>query len=140
MITAIAVVSVLAGVFLIAAVVFACLYSREKRKNAEGDRYAEGVKVIGGVRYSKNGAVFDGEKANVSLQKGDFLLEQGKTYTAEAGGELLAGKYTVLAASRESDPIKLRIGSLVRDFAHGDTIVLADGEQICAVSRTAILR
>ena len=140
MITAIAVLSVAAGIFLIAAVVFACLYFREKGKNAAGERYADGVKISGGVRYSKDTAVFDADGANISLQKGDFVLEKGKTYTAEKGGALLAGTYTVLAANRENDPVKLRIGGIVRDFAHGDTIVLADGEEICAVSRTAILR
>ena len=140
MITAIAVLSIAAGIFLIAAVVFACLYFREKGKNAAGERYADGVKISGGVRYSKDTAVFDADGANISLQKGDFVLEKGKTYTAEKGGALLAGKYTVLAANRENDPVKLRIGGIVRDFAHGDTIVLADGEEICAVSRTAILR
>ena len=140
MMTAIAILSVAAGVFLIAAVAFACLYFREKRKNSAGDQYAEGVKISGGVRYSKDAAIFDKDGANISLQKGDFLLEKGKTYTAEKGGVLLAGKYTLLAANKENDPVKLRIGGIVRDFSHGDTIVLADGEQICAVSRTAILR
>lgn len=42
MITAIAVLSVAAGIFLIAAVVFACLFFREKGKNAAGERYADG--------------------------------------------------------------------------------------------------
>ena len=92
MITAIAVLSVAAGIFLIAAVVFACLYFREKGKNAAGERYADGVKISGGVRYSKDTAVFDADGANISLQKGDFVLEKGKTYTAEKGGALLAGQ------------------------------------------------
>ena len=138
--TAIAILAIAAGLFLVAAVVFACLYFREKGKNTAGEQYADGVKISGGVRYSKDAAVFDENGANISLQKGDFVLEKGKTYTAEKGGALLAGKYTVLAASRETDPIKLRVGGIVRDFSHGDTLVLADGEQVSAVSRTAILR
>ena len=73
MITAIAVLSVAAGIFLIAAVVFACLFFREKGKNAAGERYADGVKISGGVRYSKDTAVFDADGANISLQKGDFV-------------------------------------------------------------------
>ena len=140
MITAISVLAIAAGLFLIAAVVFACLYFREKGKNTAGEQYAEGVKISGGVRYSKDGAVFDNDGANISLQKGDFVLEKGQTYIAETNGALLAGKYTVLAASRGSDPVKLRVGGIVRDFYHGDTVVLADGEEICSVSRTAILR
>ena len=138
--TAIAILAIAAGLFLVAAVVFACLYFRVKGKNTAGEQYADGVKISGGVRYSKDAAVFDENGANISLQKGDFVLEKGKTYTAEKGGALLAGKYTVLAASRETDPIKLRVGGIVRDFSHGDTLVLADGEQVSAVSRTAILR
>lgn len=67
-------------------------------------------------------------------------MKKAKRTRRKKGGALLAGKYTVLAANRENDPVKLRIGGIVRDFAHGDTIVLADGEEICAVSRTAILR
>ena len=140
MIIAISVVSVLAGLFLIAAVAFAVLYFREKEKTTGGERYADGVKVIGGVRYSKDAAIFEDGRGNITLRQGDFVLEQGKTYTAQKGGALLAGTYTVLAASGEDSPIKLRVGGLVRDFRHGDSLVLADGESVCAVSRTAILR
>ena len=52
----------------------------------------------------------------------------------------MPGTYTVLAASENTPSFKLRVGGLVRTYTHGDTLVLAEGEEICAVSCAVILR
>lgn len=138
MIVAISVLSIAAGVFLIAAVAFCCLYFREKGKNDE--TRAGKIKVRDGVRYTADDAVSENGRPNVTLNQGDFLLEQGKVYTAVRRGALLPGSYTALAASEKTAVFKLRLGGYVREYGHGDTIVLAEGEEICAVSCNVILR
>ena len=47
---------------------------------------------------------------------------------------------TALAASDAATSFKLRAGGLVRSYNHGDTLVLAEGEEVCAVSCNVILR
>ena len=42
--------------------------------------------------------------------------------------------------SGETINFKLRVGGLVKNFVHGDSVVLGDGEEICAVSASVILR
>ena len=68
------------------------------------------------------------------------MLPRGETFTAERGKKPMPGTYTVLAASENTPSFKLRVGGLVRTYAHGDTLVLAEGEEICAVSCAVILR
>lgn len=138
MIAAISVLAILAGLFLIAAVVFAALYFREKDKNPANA--ADKVRIVDGVRYSLDDALVREGEANVTLQKNDFLLKSGVTYVAKKGEGLLPGTYTVLAASDTAHSFKLRAGGLVRTFEHGDTLVLADSEEVCAVSCNVILR
>lgn len=134
---AISVLSIAAGIFLILAIVFAALYFRGKKRDGT---YADGVKIIDGVRYSKDDSIETDGAAKITHRKGDFLLESGKTYTAVKNGSLLPGSYTVLASSDSAVSFKLRIGGYVRNYSHGDTIVLADGDQVCAVSCNVILR
>ena len=99
-----------------------------------------GVRVIDGVRYSRDTAVTRDGEINVSYQKGDFILEQGKTYTAVRKGALMPGTYTLLASGDPTQTFKLRAGGYVRDYKHGDTLVLAEGDSVCAVSCNVILR
>lgn len=56
------------------------------------------------------------------------------------GGKIIPGKYTVLTGSENTDKFNLRIGGIVREYSHAEDIVLADGEEICAVSHAVILR
>ena len=138
MLTVVAILAVTTGVFLIATVVLGVLYARERA--AGGQNRADKVKIKNGVRYSADERITDDAGARVSLAEGDFLLQKGKTYRAEKGGALLPGTYTALAASDAAHTFKLRAGGYVRDYNHGDTVVIADGEDVCAVSCTVILR
>lgn len=138
MLTAVALLSVTTGIFLIATVVLAILYSHEKQRG-DKDR-ADKVRIVNGVRYSVDDKISKDGTANITLAEGDFLLKKGNVCRAQKDGTLLPGTYTVLAASDSMPTFKLRAGGYVRDYSHGDTVVLADGEEICAVSCNVILR
>ena len=123
------------AVLLAFAVVAVIVLLAALRKKQTGGR-AEDVKIIDGVRYSRSDAVSE----NGEVRVGDFVLARGEEKTAEKNGELLPGTYTVLATSDGTAAFKLRLGGLVREYKHGDTVVLGDGESICAVSCSVILR
>ena len=93
-----------------------------------------------GVRYTKNTAIERAGEAAITHAEGDFVLATGKTYRAKKGGELAPGAYTVLAANESAQAFKLRVGGYVRNFVHGDALVLHENEEICAVSVPVILR
>ena len=136
----ITVLAVALAAALVFAVVMCAKYRAEKNRRTSGSRYAEEVIVKDGVRYSADPSVERGGAANVSHAEGDFVLAAGKTYRAQKDGELLPGTYTLLASNDAAHTFKLRVGGLVRNFSHGDTIVLKDGEEICAVRGSVILR
>lgn len=111
------------------------------KKNGQPGSKADNVRIIDGVRYTTDKLEYgeDGQPA-VTHRKGDILLERGKTYTVRLGGKIIPGKYTVLTGSENTDKFNLRIGGIVREYSHAEDIVLADGEEICAVSHAVILR
>ncbi len=111
------------------------------KKNGRPGSKADNVRIIDGVRYTTDKLEYgeDGQPA-VTHRKGDILLERGKTYTVRLGGKIIPGKYTVLTGSENTDKFNLRIGGIVREYGHAEDIVLADGEEICAVSHAVILR
>ena len=102
---------------------------------------ADDVKVIDGVRYTKYGTeeADDGSPV-VSHIEGDVMLARGVTYTVGKDEKIIPGKYAVLSANEAHGAFNLRIGGLVREVRHGDDIVLGEGDTICAVSHTVILR
>jgi len=63
-----------------------------------------------------------------------------KKQGATKGGALMPGKYTALSAHGGADTFNIRIGGFVREYKHGDELVIADGEEITAVSHTVVLR
>ena len=111
------------------------------KKNGRPGSKADNVRIIDGVRYTTDKLEYgeDGQPA-VTHRKGDILLERGKTYTVRLGGKIIPGKYTVLTGSENTDKFNLRIGGIAREYSHAEDIVLADGEEICAVSHAVILR
>ena len=96
---------------------------------------AKKIKGVDGVRYAEEPSV-----KKVSHREGDYVLAVDKTVKAEKDGELLPGQYTVLSGADGVDAFNVRVGGFVREFRHGDTIVLGDGEEITAVSHTVVLR
>jgi len=114
-----------------------------KANQRPGGKKAQKIKVINGVRYSEENLIQIGESLNVTHNVGDFMLARGKTYTARKGapkGELLPGQYTLLASAKGEDKFNIRLGGLVREYKHGDAIVIPDGESITCTSHSVVLR
>ena len=129
------VLAVLLAISCVMLVMLAKKRSEEKRRAERDAEFAEDVRVKG-----EDDAIEKDGAANITFQKGDFMLPRGETFTAERGKKPMPGTYTVLAASENTPSFKLRVGGLVRTYTHGDTLVLAEGEEICAVSCAVILR
>lgn len=129
-----------AGLFAIALVIVSVKLARIKNRAESEKKYADKVKVVHGVRYSVDDEIADAEGMKVTHLPGDFILACNTVYTAERGGKLLPGTYTALSSGENDRNFKLRVGGLVKNFVHGDQVVIGEGEEICAVSTTVILR
>lgn len=137
-IIACAVLGALALIFIVAFVV-AVRKIKDKNRRLKGDTVEE-VKVIDGVRYTRDDRTVISGEANITHKKGDIILSTNKTYTAKKGGRLMPGKYTVLSADGNADVMNIRIGGFVRECKHMSSIVLNEGDEITAVSHTVVLR
>ncbi len=98
------------------------------------------VKIKKGVRYSTDERIEKNNEANITYNQKDFILEINKEYVVGEDKKLLPGTYTVLASNEENTKFNLRIGGVVREYTHGQKIVLSKGETITAVSHIVILR
>ena len=98
------------------------------------------VKIKKGVRYTTDERVEKDNEANITYNQKDFILEINKEYVVGETKKLLPGTYTVLASNEENTKFNLRIGGVVREYTHGQKIVLSKGETITAVSHNVILR
>lgn len=98
------------------------------------------VKIRKGVRYSTDERIEKDNEANITYNQKDFILEINKEYVVGEDKKLLPGTYTVLASNEENTKFNLRIGGVVREYTHGQKIVLSKGETITSVSHIVILR
>lgn len=99
------------------------------------------IYIKDGVRYSSNDKVYTSSgDVTVSLAEGDTVLAVGVTYTAKKDGKIFPGQYKILSADDNTSRFNVRKGGLVREFEHASDIVLSEGEEICAVSHSVILR
>ena len=123
-------------------VVFALKASKARHQRNNGNStYAPKVKVHKGVRYSAvDTAIAVDNEMQVTHVIGDFNIKKGETYTASRKGALLPGKYTVLSTAGSEEKFNIRIGRYLREYSHGDVIVLPDGETIVCPSHSLILR
>ena len=137
---AIIILSVTTAVFFVFTLVLFLKLRKITRREKSEKTQADEIKIVQGVRYSQEKAIADGDGMNVTHLQNDFILVRNKVYRAEKGGKLLPGAYTALSAGGNDENFKLRVGGLVKNFVHGDKIVLGDGEEICAVSASVILR
>ena len=132
---------VLAGVCLIMFVMLFAINSKySKMLNAMRNREVDNVNQKHGVRYTVDQTVVDENgEMNVSLSQKDIILKQNETQTASVKSNLKPGKYTILS-NGDDDKFNIRIGGLVKEYCHGQNIIIAEGEEITAVSGTVILR
>ena len=112
-----------------------------KEKKASELKQAEGVVEKDGVRYTPDAEIVgdDGEM-NISYVKKDVILQPRKVVVVDKKGAVKPGKYTVLSAYQNEETFNIRIGLYVKEYKHGQEIVLAEGDEICPTSSSIILR
>lgn len=117
------------------------MVKKRKAKKESEQKQAESVVEKGGVRYTPDAEIVgDNGEVNVSFIKEDIILQPRKMVLVDKKGPLKPGKYTVLSAYENEDTFNIRIGLYVKEYKHGQEIVLAQGEEICPTSSTIILR
>lgn len=132
-----------AALIVILLVVLVCVKAHKAKKNKQEKktREVDGVVESNGVRYSEDATIVDKDgNQNVSLVKNDIVLQPRKMVTVSTRGPLKPGKWTVLSAYGNESTFNIRIGLYVKEYKHGQEIVLAEGDEICPTSTTIILR
>ena len=134
-----AIIAVIAIVILIAAITV--YRENNARRLEEKSREVDGVIVKRGVRYTPKATIVDQQgNDSVSYVKNDIIIKPRKSLKVSKSGELKPGKWTVLASDEGATTFNIRIGNYVREYKHGQEIVLAEGDEICPTSTTIILR
>lgn len=134
----IAIVLAIAVAILLSVIII--LSIKLKMNKIESDKIGK-VKIIDGKRYTESETtVKNGNNVAVTHNEGDIILARGKLFKVGKNEVLLPGKYTILSGGDNADTYNIRIGGFVREYKHNADIVLAEGEEICAVSHTVILR
>jgi len=115
------------------------------RANKRKDRTKKAPKVVvrDGVRYSHKDTFIEvNGNVNVTHNRGDVAIAKGKLYTANRSrnSALLPGKYTILTTAQAEEKFNVRLGRYLREYTHGDTIVIPEGETIICTSHSLLLR
>lgn len=111
------------------------------RRLEEKSREVDGVVIKHGVRYTPKATIVDKEgNDTVSFVKHDIIIKPRKSVKVSRSGDLKPGKWTVLASDERETSFNIRIGNYVREYKHGQEIVLAEGDEVTPTSTTIILR
>lgn len=124
-------------------IVLVCVKGAKNKKAQKKieEREVEGVNIKHGVRFSKDATIVtDAGDPNISYVQNDIILQPRKMVTVSSKGALKPGKWTVLSAYGNEDTFNIRIGLYVKEYKHGQEIILAEGDEICPTSTTIILR
>ncbi|MBQ8451883.1 MAG: hypothetical protein IJ538_03825 [Clostridia bacterium] len=114
---------------------------QNRRRAEEKTREVNDVVEKGGVRYTPDATIVDKEgNDTLSYIKGDIIIKPRKTMKVGKNADIKPGKWTVLAANDTSLTFNIRLGNYVKEYKHGQEIVLAEGDEICPTSTTIILR
>jgi len=68
------------------------------------------------------------------------LLSPNETKVVSKKGDLKPGKYTVLTSNEGEDKFNIRVGNYVREYAHNQSIILSEGQEVTAINCPVILR
>ena len=133
---------ILIGVVVLLAIVFAFVnkkYSKLLKNMSE--REVDDVMTKKGVRYTTDQTVVDEDgNMNVSFGSDDVVLKQNTTEIVGRKNYVKPGKWVVLSTSGETEKFNIRVGAYVKEYSHNQTIVLAEGEEVTAISCNVILR
>lgn len=128
-------------VIITGAVTIKKMVVKHKAKADSKTREAEEVVTKDGVRYTPDAEIVDKEgNMNLSYVKSDIILQPRKVVVVDKKGQIKPGKYTVLSAYENEETFNIRIGLYVKEYKHGQEIVLVQGDEICPTSSTIILR
>lgn len=126
---------------LTAGVTIKKMVAKKRAKADSKTREAEEVVTKDGVRYTPDAEIVDKEgKMNLSYVKNDVILQPRKVVVVDKKGQLKPGKYTVLSAYENEETFNIRIGLYVKEYKHGQEIVLVQGDEVCPTSSTIIFR
>ena len=110
------------------------------KKNSES-KQVEDVVIKSGIRYTPNAEIVDDNgNMNISYVKEDIVLQPRKIVVVDKKGVIKPGKYTLLSAYENEETFNIRIGLYVKEYKHGQEIILVAGDEICPTSTTIILR
>lgn len=128
-------------VILFTALTIKNMVKNKKKKAEEKSRMVDDVKIEKGVRYTEDQTIVNEEgETNISYNRKDVILQPRKVMIVGKKNEIKPGKYTVLSAYSNENTFNIRIGLYVKEYSHGQEIILAEGEEICPTSTTIILR
>ncbi len=121
---------------LIVLLIYFLIHKFKKKNDVIADQNEE-IEIVNGVRYKKTA---DEQNQNLALKKGDQILKRGKHYQVGEGLDILAGTYTLLVADGDVTSVNIKIGGLVKEFKHGSTLILAEGDNLEPLSSNIVLR
>ena len=116
---------------------------RKKQEAAiEKEKSEKNLEIIDDVRYTVETNPVDAENGDVNIThlQNDLILNQNTPVTVEATGKVKPGKYILISTDANISAFNIRVGIYVREYKHNQEIVLAEGDTICAVSCSVILR
>jgi hypothetical protein len=114
---------------------------KAKVRAEEKSREVDDVVEKHGVRYTPEATIVDEMgNENITFVKGDIIIKPRKTLKVGKGEDIKPGKWTILAANDAETVFNVRIGNYVKEYKHGQEIILAEGDEICPTSTTIILR
>jgi len=134
-----AIIAVIAIAMLVAAIQ---IYKNNNAKRLEEkSREVDDVVIKKGVRFTPKATIVD-QKGNdtVSYVKNDVIIKPRKAIKVGKHSEVRPGKWTILASDEGATTFNVRIGNYVKEYRHGQEVVLAEGDEICPTSTTIILR
>ena len=128
-------------VLITASITIKKMVIKRKQKENSKSKQAEEVVTKNGVRYTPDAEIKDDQgNVNLSYVKNDIILQPRKMVAVDKKGMIKPGKYTVLSAYENEETFNIRIGLYVKEYKHGQEIILAQGDEICPTSSTIILR
>lgn len=135
-------IALFALIVILASIITIVNIVKAKKKNDEKKlREVNAVEEKDGVRYTPDSTIVDNNgDMTVSYVKNDIVLQPRKMVEVGKKSGIKPGKYTVLAAYGNENTFNIRIGLYVKEYKHGQEIVLAEGDEICPTSTTIILR
>lgn len=126
------VVLVCAALGLIALMAHTVLTARRNKKNGEQNTTENDE-----IENSENAAL-DEEYMDVATSD-NVVLSRNVVYSAGFDGQIKAGKYSLQSADESEDKFNLRYNGLVKEYANGDVLTLADGDTLSPVSGAVVL-